>query len=247
MDPMEITYFYHPKLNKPRMVAAWPGMGFLAKIGADYLRRQVNAKKFAEIKYYHNLLVYKNGLAKLAPIKHSFYASEEHNLVICVGDAQPASPEESIRLAEKVAELAKELGVEVIYTMAAYPNEYDGSPSIYGVFTDEESREELERLNVKVLTEEGAINGLNGTMIGVARSLGIKGVCLLGDINYANVPQHLASKAVLGVLSNLLEVEIDTKQLEVRAKKIDASIKKRLELFQEEAQPLEEKRLGYIS
>ena len=247
MDPMEITYFYHPKLNKPRMVAAWPGMGFLAKIGADYLRRQVNAKKFAEIKYYHNLLVYENGLAKLAPIKHSFYASEEHNLVICVGDAQPASPEESIRLAEKVAELAKELGVEVIYTMAAYPNEYDGSPSIYGVFTDEESREELERLNVKVLTDEGAINGLNGTMIGVARSLGIKGVCLLGDINYANVPQHLASKAVLGVLSNLLEVEIDTKQLEVRAKKIDASIKKRLELFQEEAQPLEEKRLGYIS
>jgi len=79
--------------------------------------------------------------------------------------------------------------------------------------------------------------------------MGISGVCLMGDITYANVPQHLASKAVLETLVKLLDVEIDTNQLNIRAKKIDASIKKRLDIFEEEEelQLPEEKRFGYIS
>ena len=246
---MDIEYYNKPKLDNPQMIAAWPGMGFLAKISADYLRRQLKAEKFAEIKYFHNVLVYNNGLAELAPIKHKLYASEEYNLVICVGDAQPSIPEESLRLAQKIADIASDLGVTRIFTMAAYPNDFYDEPSVYGVFTDEAHREELTSLGVKVLEDEGAVNGLNGVMIGVAHAKGIQGVCLMGDITYANVPQHLASKAVLEVLVKLLGVEIDTNQLNIRAKKIDASIKKRLDIFEEEEELMlpEEKRLGYIS
>jgi proteasome assembly chaperone (PAC2) family protein len=70
----------------------------------------------------------------------------------------------------------------------------------------------------------------------------------MGDITYANVPQHLSSKAVLEKLSKLLDLDIDTEQLSVRAKKIDASIKRRLDIYEEEEAVLpEEKKLGYIS
>ena len=231
------------------MIAAWPGMGFLAKISADYLRRQIKATKFAEIKYFHNVLVYNNGVAELAPISHKLYASKEYNLIICVGDAQPSIPEESLRLAQTIAELAKEIGVKRIFTMAAYPNDFYEEPSVYGIFTDESSRTELTDLGVTILKDDGVVNGLNGVMIGVAQSLGIQGICLMGDITYANVPQHLASKAVLEILVKMLGVKIDTNQLNIRAKKIDASIKKRLDIYEEEEEaPLtEEKRLGYIS
>ncbi|MCW4013739.1 MAG: PAC2 family protein [Candidatus Bathyarchaeota archaeon] len=246
---MDIEYYEKPKLNKPNMIAAWPGMGFLAKISADYLRRQLKATKFAEIRYFHNVLVYNNGIAELAPIKHKLYYSQEYNLVICVGDAQPSIPEESLRLAQQIVDIAVELGVIRIFTMAAYPNDFYDEPTVYGVFTDEQYRDELSSLGVKVLEDEGAVNGLNGVMIGVAQSKGIPGVCLMGDITYANVPQHLASKAVLEVLVRLIDVEIDTNQLNIRAKKIDASIKKRLDIFEEEEELVlpEEKRLGYIS
>jgi proteasome assembly chaperone (PAC2) family protein len=46
-----------------------------------------------------------------------------------------------------------------------------------------------------------------------------------------------------------MDIEIDTEQLEIRAKKIDASIKRRLDIFEEEEeQPLtEDRNLGYIS
>ena len=86
-------------------------------------------------------------------------------------------------------------------------------------------------------------------MIGVAKADGIEGACLMGDITYANVPQHLASKAVLQKLVKLVNIKIDTEQLEIRAKKIDASIKRRLDIYEEEEdQPvIEDSKLGYIS
>lgn len=247
---MEVTYYDKPKLVNPIMIAAWPGMGYLAKISADYLRRRLKAKLIAEIKYFHNVLVYSGGLVELAPIQHKIFASEKENLVICVGDAQPSTPEESLRLAKKVAEIAKELDVKIIYTMAAYPNEFYDEPKVYGVYTDESLRTQLEAVGIKLLEDEGAVNGLNGVMIGVAKQAGIDGVCLMGDITYANIPQHLSSKAVLEKLADILKLEIDTEQLRVRAKKIDASIKKRMDVYgDDDEEPLlpEEKRLGYIS
>ena len=45
------------------------------------------------------------------------------------------------------------------------------------------------------------------------------------------------------------ELDIDTEMLERRARRIDASIKKRLDIYDEEEEPLprEDKQLGYIS
>jgi proteasome assembly chaperone (PAC2) family protein len=247
---MDVNYIQRPELHGPSMIAAWPGMGYLAKISADYLRRRLKASLFAEIKYYHNVLVYSNGEANLAPIRHKLYASKEHNLVICVGDAQPSIPEESLRLAEKITELALDLGVKRLYTMAAYPNDFYETPEVYGIYTDASLKTELEAAGVKILEAEGAVNGLNGVLIGVAKMHGIDGVCLMGDITYANVPQHLSSKVVLEKLATLLNLEIDTDQLRIRAERIDASIKKRLDIYEDdegEGFLGEEKKLGYIS
>ncbi|MCW4050160.1 MAG: PAC2 family protein [Candidatus Bathyarchaeota archaeon] len=247
---MDVKYLAKPKLKEPTMIAAWPGMGYLAKISADYLRRRLKATLFAEIMYYHNVLIYdEEGKADLAPIKHKLYASEEYDLIICVGDAQPSIPEESLRLAEGIADIAVKYNVKQVYSMAAFPNDFYEEPQVYGVYTDDSLRTSLEEAGVKLLDTEGAVNGLNGVIIGIAQLKGIKGVCLMGDITYANVPQHLSSKAVLEVLSHLLTLDIDTEQLRIRAEKIDASIKKRLDIYQDEDDIIipEEKRLGYIS
>jgi proteasome assembly chaperone (PAC2) family protein len=247
---MDVNFTQRPELKEPSMIAAWPGMGYLAKISADYLRRRLKATLFAEIRYYHNVLVYNNGVAELAPIRHKLYASKEHNLIICVGDAQPSIPEEGVRLAGKIVDIAIDLGVKRLYTMAAYPNDFYETPQVYGIYTDGSLRAELEAAGVKVLEAEGAVNGLNGVLIGVAKMRGIDGICLMGDITYANVPQHLSSKAVLEKLAKLLGLDIDTEQLRIRAERIDASIKKRLDIYEEEEEesPLrEEKKPGYIS
>ena len=246
---LDVRYLSEPKLEGPTMVAAWPGMGYIAKISADYLRRRLNARLFAEVVYYHNVLLYNSGVGELMPIRHRFYASSPHNLIICVGDAQPSIPEESIRLAEIVIGVAEKYGAKRIYTMAAYPSEYENEPKVYGIYNYDRLKSVLDGAGVKVITDEGAVNGLNGVLIGIARMHGLEGICLMGDIKYANVPQHLSSKAVLEKLASILSVEIDVSQLEKRAKKIDASIKKRLEIYEEKMDlaPVPDKKLGYIS
>jgi len=246
---MEIHYTSEPKFTEPVMIAAWPGMGYLAKISADYLRRRLKAELFAEITYFQNAIVYKDSLAELPPLNHRFYAVPGRDLMICVGDAQPSTPEEALRLAERVVDVAERFNVRRIYTMAAYPNDYPEEPQVYGVYTDEGLKDELERHGVGFIEGEGAVNGLNGILIGVARNRGIEGVCLMGEIKYANVPQHLSSKAVLEKLTAILGLEIDMTQLEKRAEKIDASIRRSLGDYEDFEEPVkkEEKSFRYIS
>jgi len=246
---MEIRYLTSPQLSEPRMVAAWPGMGYLAKISADYLRRRIDAQPFAEICYYQNAVIHKDGLAELPSIRHRFYAATDQDLIICVGDAQPSIPEEAYRLARRVVEVAERYKVRRIYTMAAYPSDFQGEPRVYGVYTDESLRKILMGQDIQMPPGEGAINGLNGILIGVAKSRGIDGICLLGEIRYANVPQHLASKAVLEKLTAILGIEIDTSPLERRAERMDASIRRRLRQHPEydEDYRKEEREFRYIS
>jgi predicted ATP-grasp superfamily ATP-dependent carboligase len=55
---------------------------------------------------------------------------------------------------------------------------------------------------------------------------------------------------VLEKLATLLNLSIDTDQLRIRAERIDASIKKRLDIYEDEEDEgflQEEKKLGYIS
>jgi proteasome assembly chaperone (PAC2) family protein len=246
---LDIHYLNQPKLDHPDMIAAWPGMGYIAKISADYLRRRLSAKLFAEVVYHHNMLIYNNGIGELSPIRHRFYSAPDKNLIICVGDAQPSIPEESMRLAEKVVDLAERFNVRKIFTMAAYPSEFTGEPQVYGVYTDSALKDSLEAEGIKIIMEEGVVNGLNGVVIGVAVARGIPGACLMGEIKYANVPQHLSSKAVLTKLASILKLELDTTLLDKRARRLDASIRKHLEQYEEEMEllPITDKKPDYIS
>lgn len=231
------------------MIAAWPGMGYLAKISADYLRRRLEAEKFIEIRFHQNVIIYKDSLVELPSVRHRFFAVPDRDLIICVGDIQPSTSEEAIALAEQIIDIAEKYNVKMIYTMAAYPSDYTDTPKVYGVYTDVKLKELLDAYGVEFLEGEGAVNGLNGILIGVAKNRGIDGVCLMGEIKYANVPQHLSSKAVLDKLSAILELDLDTSQLVKRAEKIDASIRKSLGEYEdfEEHERKDEKNIRYIS
>jgi uncharacterized protein (TIGR00162 family) len=246
---MEIDLISEPQFKEPIMIAAWPGMGYLAKISADYLRRRLEAEKFIEIRYHQNVIVYKDSLVELPSIRHRFFAVPDRDLIICVGDTQPSTSEAAIALAEQIIDIAEKYDVKMIYTMAAYPSDYTDTPKVYGIYTDEKLKELLDAYGVEFLEGEGAVNGLNGILIGVAKNRGIDGVCLMGEIKYANVPQHLSSKAVLDKLSAILELNVDTSQLVKRAEKIDASIRKSLGEFEdyEEHEKKDEKNIRYIS
>ena len=246
---MEVRFLKDQKFDKPSMVAAWPGMGYLAKTSIDYLRRQLRTELFAEILQYQNAIIYKDGVVDLPIIRHRFYSTPMGDIILCVGDAQPNIPGEAYGLANLVIDVAKKCKVRLIYTMAAYPDEYFETPHVFGKATNLELIGILKEHGIEIGEGEGIINGLNGLLLGVAKNRGIEGICLLGQIKYVNVPQLRSSKAILESLTELLGVKIETTRLEERAERMEDRIRRRLERYHEKMikEQKELKELRYIS
>lgn len=225
---MEIHFYEKPKLRRASMIAAWPGMGMLAKLSADYLTQRLETRLFAEIYTPRNDIYFKGSVGELGVDKHRLYywKGDQQDLVVCSGENQPKSLETIYKLANQVVDIAEEFDVSRIYTFAAVPHRYEEKPKVVGVVNKPELKGLLEEHGVMVAKGEGRIIGLNGLLIGVARGRGIEGICLMCEIRYLDIPQPRSSKAVLETLTSLLGIEVDMSGLERQAKEIDEKVKR---------------------
>lgn len=221
-------------------------MGLLAKISADFLVEQLDAELFAEIDSYRNDIPYEDGVASYEPVKHRFYASPKDNLIICVGDAQPSLPYEIYNVADKVMDVAKEFDVQRVITLAAYLTPSMRGSEIYGVVNDAALSSYLQQFDVQTAPGEGRITGLNGVLIGVAEERDVEGLCLMGKIQYAEIPQPGPAKILIDLLSRMLNMEVNTSELDERQMSIDESIQKRVSQVKQQSEKREPGDLRYI-
>lgn len=224
---MEIRYLVKPREMVSDLVAAWPGMGMLAVIAAEHLRKVLNADLVAEVYAPLNSIAFKDGVLGESGMKSKLYLAEAggQRLLICVGDSQPFTATEIYDLAESVIQVAKELGVKRVITAAATLSRFQSSPRVYGIVTRKGLLSLLKEYGVPPAAGEGRITGLNGVLLDAAQKAGMDGICLLGQIRYVDVPQPRSASAVLRVLAKLLNLSIDVSELEAEADRLDASIR----------------------
>ena len=232
VSPVKLSQ--RPKLRKPYMVAAWPGMGGVAIIAANYLRQKLGAEEFGEIVpcYFFSpaQVLIEDHLIQTPELPESkFYSwdrDREHGLVIFTGSSQP---ERGYEFAHRVLDVAEEFQVVRIYTFAAFPLfiHHSRQPGVWGTATDAELTEYLKEYRVQVM-ESGSIGGLNGLLLGVAKERGIEGVCLLGEMPvYATqLANPRASRAVLEVLIEMLDIEINLDELTAWAERFEPEMEK---------------------
>ncbi|MCZ6633715.1 MAG: PAC2 family protein, partial [bacterium] len=108
----------------PVMLAAWPGIANVGVGAIDYLRQKLDARAFAEIDtrdlFTADLILVENGLAKLPDVPtHTFSLVEDPPLVIFQSGAQMGGTVGNDMMGH-VLDMAQGLGVQTIYTMAAY-------------------------------------------------------------------------------------------------------------------------------
>jgi uncharacterized protein (TIGR00162 family) len=225
---MEVYFKDKPSLRKPTLIASWPGMGMLARMSADYLIQQLEAKQFAEIRSPSNDIYFKDGVGELSQYRHHFHYwhGEEGDLIICSGEIQPQSLNDVHQLANHVLDVAEEFGVKRVYTIAALPNPRDVKPRVFGVVNQLELKEFLKEKEVKLISGDGKITGLNGLLIGMAQQRGIEGVCLLCEIRYLDVPQPRSVQTVLSTLTKILGIRIDLSELERQAEEMEQKIER---------------------
>jgi uncharacterized protein (TIGR00162 family) len=223
---MEVYFKEKPSLRNPTLIAAWPGMGMLARMSADYMIQQLDAKQFAEIRSQSNDIYFKDGVGELLHYRHRFYYhnGEQGDLIVCIGEFQPQTLSEIHELGNQVLDVAEEFGAKRVYCFAAIPNAYDVKPQVFGVVNKPELAEVLKEKGVQLASGDGRIMGLNGLLIGIAQQRNMEGICLLGEIRYLDIPQPRSAQAVLGTLTKILGIEMDMSELESQAEEIEQKI-----------------------
>lgn len=224
-SPGAVQLYNVPELRDPYLVAAWSGMGAVALLTANYLREELQAQLFGRIdpRHYYapTQIPVDDGLIQPTTLPETrfyyWHSGSHHDLILAIGTEQPS---DAYRMAVEISLTAADLGVERVYTAAAFPTfiHHTADPAVWGTATHRDLLIDLQNLGVKPM-QQGTIGGLNGLLLSVAKEHEIDGACLLGEIPIytTQMVNPKASQAVLWYLSQLLGVELSLAKLAVWA------------------------------
>jgi proteasome assembly chaperone (PAC2) family protein len=235
-----------PRLNKPYLIVAWPGMGEVAFKAAEYLIQELKAQEFARIMpeefFYLTGSVISAGILEVPFLPQGkFYywknpaakgvISGKNDLVIFLSNAQP-DLSKADSYAKIIIGLAKDLGVESIVSFASMPQPTDHTQDsgVWFAATDQKIKENLKKYNFTALVD-GQISGMNGLFLGIAKKAKLKGFCLLGEIPLytIQIENPKASAAVLAALGKILNIQINVAPLKEQSQVMENEINKLLE------------------
>ncbi len=239
---MGIKLYKEPDLEKPMMFVGWPGIGNIGMMAVNSLKDILRAEEFGEIEswdfFYPRKVFIRNGLLKELEFpsnKFYFARTEKKDLIFFIGEEQPsvggrmyASGEKAWEMANRVIDVGLRFGCQRIYTSGACvsPIHHQMRPRVCAVVSSEGLKAQVKRYpNTVFMTDlegrsegEGVITGLNGLLLGVAKKRGLEGICLMGEIpdwlSGATFPYPKASKSVLEVLAEILEIQMDLRFLD---------------------------------
>lgn len=237
MKESTVKFLAKPKLKKPILIEGLPGMGYVGKLAAEHLIAELHAKKFAEMysPYFpHHIYIEKGGVAR--PVRNEFYRASlgGKDVIILAGDVQAVSPEGHYGVADKVLDVAEQLGVEQLFTLGGYATgrHHRAKPRIVGAVSHPKLADTYSKYGVVIEEGGGPIIGAAGLLLGLGRLRGMRGICLLGE-THGMVVDHRSAQAVLEVLTRILGIKVDMSALERRAKKTERileRVRKEMEL-----------------
>ena len=222
------------KLNKPWLVAVWPGMGHVAVNAGYYLMAKLGMHLVAEFAprelFDLEHVDVSNGLIRQGRLPRSrfFVGSDpswKHDIVLFIGEAQP--PQGKYLFCQRLLEYAKSMGVERVFTFASMATQMhpEHDSRVFAAATEADSLTELKQLELELLND-GQIGGLNGVLLGVAADCKLRGACLLGEIPhiFAQFPFPKAALGVLEAFTTLAGIELDFTELREQANIVEEKL-----------------------
>lgn len=183
MDKPYFRYLFRPELESPVFVEGLPGFGNVGKIAVRLLIEFTRAKPFTELyspTFPDYVIVDTNGICR--PPRYEFYVSsiEKTHFIILTGDAQPSLEDvvAHYKLCDEILDVVEEYGCRFIVTMGGVPTPRPAG-EVYVAATSSRLAAEIMKKGA-LIYGEGRIMGATGLLLGLAKSRGWEGVCLLG-------------------------------------------------------------------
>lgn len=206
------TYFHNlfrPELEKPVFVEGLPGFGNVGKLAAQQLIEFTGAKLFAEM-YSPSLpdyvIVDADGICR--PPRYEFYASSsgKPHLIILTGDAQPSLEDvvSHYELCGEILEFIEGYRCKFIVTIGGVPLPRPAG-EVYVAATSPKLAVDIMEKGATIYGG-GKIMGATGLLLGVAKSRGWEGACLLGATTGVKADKE-AAVSVFKFLRKMLGAE----------------------------------------
>lgn len=221
-------------LERPWLIAAWPGMGGVAQIAAGFLGQKLDAKRVEDVDLRSlvepRAVDVRSGIVQQAASTHSAFHAWKNtaggrDLLFYLANDQPER--EPWTYCNRVIALARELGATRVITFAAMGTQIEprAAPRVFAVATTPALLEELVAHGAEPLGE-GQISGLNGLVLAAAAAQGVEAACLLGEFPYfaAAVANPKASVAVLRLFERLSGVPLDLAELDAHVAPVEAAL-----------------------
>ena len=239
------------------LIEGLPGLGMVGKIAAEYLVKQLGARRIAELyspHFAYYVLVDNQGSVRLLRSELYYWKSEkaENDLIMLTGDSQAQTIEGQYEVADAILDFAAKKKVKLVVTIGGFRKEVKGEPQILVSATDPRLLHEALEAGAKDSPSGNPIVGTAGLLIGLAKFRKMDAICLLVE-----TPGYLAdpgaAKSILNLLKRMLGLDVDlsgldreilkSERIEERMKRIEEERK----ISAERRRKIEEGKVSYIS
>lgn len=225
---MKFVQTIEPSVEKPLVIAALQDMGNVGNIVIDFINKSKKSVLFRIAESTDISYVLDKGGHIEIPKEIWEYRNTQSLIVFGGGFGQPKTNEELHVLCKDVISVAKKYDSKFIYTLGGFHTEQEifGDPRTFVTTTSQELSAQLEKLNVSMTPSKSVITGFNGLILGYAKTNGIHGIGLYGELNEPSIPQYRTAKSVIKTLEKLTYQSFgDTHELDVMADTIEKKLK----------------------
>ena len=218
------------KMKDPVMIVGLPGIGNVGSLVGEHIKNETTAEKFAVLYspfFPHQAIMGKNGGLRLVNNRfYHFKNKKGRSIVVLVGDVQAGSPKGQYDVNERIVRFFKSLGGTTIYTIGGYSmgDQYVHKPRVFGVSNSEKLRSTLSKSGVIFGQAAGIISGAAGMIPVFSSHHKIDGACIMGETGMLEIDAN-AAKAVLEVVTRLLELDIKLDNIEKIKKETEKILK----------------------
>lgn len=250
MDEIEVEQVADFELDDPVFVEGLPGVGHVGKLVVEHLVEEMDSVLVRRVYSEHfppQVGIDEAGIGTLAHAEFYAIETEGRDVLVLTGNHQANDGPGHYRLTDAFLDVAEEFGASEVFALGGVPTgELIEDYAVLGAVSGEERREELEDVGVEFRSEEpaGGIVGTSGLLLGMGARRDFEAACLMGETS-GYVVDPMSARAVLEVLEDVLEFEVDYDALDDRAEEME-EVLGRLKEMEEGPSPGTDDDLRYI-
>lgn len=231
MDEIEIETVAETELDDPVLIEGLPGVGHVGKLAAEHLLEECDSELVRRVyttQFPPQVNVDDEGVADLTCAEFHAVETSGSDLLVLTGDHQAATNDGHYRLTEAFLDVADEFGAERAFALGGVPTgELIEEYTVLGAVSGVDLKETLEAADVAFRPDEpaGGIVGVSGLVLGLGKRRGFEAACLMGETS-GYIVDPKSARAVLEVLEDVLDFEVDFESLEDRAEEMEEVVGK---------------------